>query len=228
MNQQTIVLGLFIALGAGTVTALSMIKTQAHAQVMESAEPGTENSVSNQGLQPKSTPDTSLSNSGIPKEEPDNNDIVLEDDQVAFRFRMENGVVGNTYRLCASVTGEIIENMGCDQKQYTAEDDTGDGSIGHIWVFSLSGKIKNSMLYGCAIGDNEKKVSCNITSLPTPPAEQVLNLDWSESSPMDMPATFRPYVSSEDDIRQQAASQQQQQKEEGNNNEDEDEEEEGK
>ncbi len=203
------------------IVAISSTAAQINAQVIEPVLPGTENSVSNQGLQP--VPDNQLRNSGlVPKEQ----EKPLEPDEVRFVFGVEHGELNHNYRLCAGITGEFIQNFGCDSYTWDIETDT-SGSIGHYWLFSIE-NAKNSMLYGCVIGDTEKKVSCQVTALPQPPTEQRVTIDWSKPSPMDMPPTFRPYISDAGDLRaemQGMAQSQRQNDDKGNNNDDEDEDE---
>lgn len=202
----------------------------AYGQVMEPVLPGTENSVSNQGLQP--VPDNQLSNSGIIPKDNELGDsglpkktITLEDNEIAFHFTMINGEMNSIYKLCGGIMGNEILNFGCDQKQWTAEVDTGRNRLGHIWVFSLQGDIGRNQLYGCIIGETEKKISCDTTNVPTPPTEQELIIDWSQPSATGLPSTFSQTPGEESidrsDIQRQGQGQGQSQSDnDSDNNED--------
>jgi hypothetical protein len=184
-------------------------------QVMEPATPGTNNQLSNSGVIPKDNTN--------PPDDPDGKrDIILDDNEIAFRLTMINGKMNSIYKLCGGIMGSEILNFGCDQKQWTAEVDTGRNRLGQIWVFSLHGDTGANQLYGCIIGESEKKVSCNTTSVPTPPTEQELIIDWSQRSATGIPSTFSQTPGSQsidrEDIRRQS-----QQQSEGNNNDDEEE-----
>jgi hypothetical protein len=166
-------------------------------------------------------PDNQLSNDGIPKKT-----LTLDNDDIAFHLIMTNGKMNSIYKLCAGVMGPNPTNFGCDQKQWTPEVDTGRDQLGHIWEVSISGDVGQDSFYGCVIGETEKKVSCNMTSVPTPPTEQQLIVDWSQSSAINLPATFRPYPSDEDTLKAEMQRQQQGQPGSDNNNNLEEEEEE--
>lgn len=201
-----------VLLAGATILATVLITpmtSNIQAQVMEPVEPGTENSVSNQGFQTQT----------------------LNPDELKFVLTVENGTIGGIYRICAGTTGEVIKNFGCkDLNAYTPEIDAGSGNLSHWWLISFEdeGNLRNTMLYGCIIGDTEKKVSCDMTSLPYLPAEEEMIIDWSRPSKTDMPPTFSPYFGDESNIGpqqfQQPQSERQNEGDRDNNNEEEEEE----
>ena len=155
MDQKAKILALFIALGAVTVTALSMITTQAYGQAM--------GPLSTQEYVPKT---------------------------VQFTLQVTNAVPDNIYRLCGGTVGGVPMNFGCG----------GRGTeLTKNWNFTLPNSL-NSELYGCVIGDTEKKVSCSLATLSQTDVTQNMVIDWSKPSATGMPEHFRPYESDLDDI----------------------------
>jgi hypothetical protein len=109
---------------------------------------------------------------------------------VQFTLQVTNAVLDNEYRLCGGTVGGTPMNFGC----------SGRGTeLTNNWNFTLPNSL-NSQLYGCVIGDTEKKVSCSVTTLSQTDVTQNLVIDWSKKSAMGMPDTFRIYESDLDDI----------------------------
>ena len=59
----------------------------------------------------------------------------------------------------------------------------------YTWPVTELKKLKNTMIYVCVMGKEEKKVACNITGIPQRIGTEII-IDWSESSRMQVPATF--------------------------------------
>lgn len=104
-----------------------------------------------------------------------------------FKVFVQNAIPTNDYRICAGSTGTVPSNFGCERSFKGSELlDTG-----YDWILTAS--PKNTILYGCVIGDTEKKISCNVSAMPQEGQTTELSIDWSQPSPMDLPSTFRQY-----------------------------------
>jgi hypothetical protein len=196
------------------VSTLSMSYAQSELGMppMESAEPATENSLSNQGLKP--APDTSLSNSGIPQQEQEEDELTVA---------VIDAVPNNNYRICGGTIGETPVNFGCEiTLKGSVLNGDGSGRQAYTWPLEELKQLKNTMLYACVMGEEEKKVSCNVTGIPQTVGAEI-TIDWSESSRMQVPATFSTMEEQPDQIMKRMASQDQTQADRDNSNNDEEE-----
>jgi hypothetical protein len=109
---------------------------------------------------------------------------------IQFTLKVTNAVPDNMYRLCGGTVGGVPMNFGCG----------GTGTeLTNNWNFTLPNSL-NSQLYGCVVGDDEKKVSCSTAPLSQTDTTQNMVIDWSKKSATGIPDTFRIYESDLDDI----------------------------
>lgn len=141
-----------------------------------------------------------LSNQGLSQQE------IIERDK--FTLSVIDAVPTNNYRLCGGTVGETPVNFGCEVTLKGSQlNGVGDIQSAYEWPIVDLKKFKNTMIYGCVIGVEEKKVSCNVTGIPQTAGTEIV-IDWSESSRMSVPATFSPVDEQPNEIVQRMASEQ--------------------
>lgn len=74
----------------------------------------------------------------------------------------------------------------------------------------MTSTIRTTFGQVCVMGEEEKKVSCNITGIPQTIGTEII-IDWSESSRMQVPATFSTMEEQPDQIMKTMTSQSQSQ-----------------